>query len=454
MQQYTKLVRVFLIAVAAASIFCLGASMARADKLHLKDGRVLEGTVESEGDGFMYFKYKVGGIEQSTLFSSADITKLERDSATNPVPSAPTPGKADKPAVTGKAEESKPAVAAAKPKASKDGKRVERLAILNFGPPSSWGKDPRTREVESTVGVQISASAFKNAIPMLEKDGVTAVAVRINSGGGYLSELAKFHEVLQNDFKPRFRTVGWVESAISAAAMSPWVLEEFYMLPEGNIGACTGWYGRLQAMKGIELEVVLAMMEDASRKGGRDPKIMRSMQICCDRGEAPLSADIDPVTGDVTWHQDVSGQFLLNPPNQILTFTAEQAVKFKFAKAIAATPEDLAHAMFGEHAEFEFGGKDAADYVDSNMIESDTAEKHAIEVVIKYVRRIEEAAATQDRAERGALVGQARTFLHQLKRWCEKNPNLEQVLGNKIGVEALDKEWFQIEEERLKNLMK
>src|SRR5690606_38032767 len=139
--------------------------------------------------------------------------------------------------------------------ANKSAPGVRRIAILNFGPPSSW-----QNEVDSTVGIQISADAWKRAVPLLEKDNVTDVIVRINSGGGLLAELGKFNEVYEKEYKPRFRTVAWIESAISCAAMSPWVLEEFYFLPEGNIGACTGWSGRLSAVKGLELEMVLLQM--------------------------------------------------------------------------------------------------------------------------------------------------------------------------------------------------
>src|SRR5262245_30451116 len=60
-----------------------------ADKLHLKDGRVVEGSITSEGDDYLYFKSKVGGIDKTDFYAKSDIKKIERDSVTNP---APTPG--------------------------------------------------------------------------------------------------------------------------------------------------------------------------------------------------------------------------------------------------------------------------------------------------------------------------------------------------------------------------
>jgi GxxExxY protein len=59
--------------------------------------------------------------------------------------------------------------------------------LLNFGAPSCWqGK------IESGVGDVITAKAFREAIPLLEKDGVTDVVIRINSGGGLGLEVERF----------------------------------------------------------------------------------------------------------------------------------------------------------------------------------------------------------------------------------------------------------------------
>ena len=82
-------------------------------------------------------------------------------------------------------------------------------------------------------------------------------------------------------------------------------------------------------------------MEDASKKGKHNPLIMRAMQI-----QQPLSATIDPVTGQVEWFPDTkTGKIIVNPDGQVLTLTAGEAVRLKFGKAIAATPEELARAM-------------------------------------------------------------------------------------------------------------
>jgi len=411
-------IKTMMLALVGACTLLAATTSALADKLHLKDGRVLEGEVVREGEGFVYFKVKVGSIEQEQFFTTDQIVKIEKDSD------------AAAPATT----TTKSGEGAASKKAPADG--VRKIAILNFGPPSSW-----QGEIDTTVGIQISADAWRRAIPLLEKDGVTDVVVRINSGGGLLLELQKFMDVYETQYKPRFRTVAWIESAISAAAMSPWVLEEFYFLPEGNIGACTGFSGRLNAIKGPQLEMVLYQMEEASRKGKKDPKIMRAMQIM-----DPLSATVDDRTGQVSWFQDVtSGEYVVNPVGQVLTITANEAVKLKLGKAVAATPDELARAMGYE--EFVWGGKEAIDFIDKNMRDNDKADKNWQTTAEKYERTVNVAAGIQDRQRRGAEVGIARRHLAELKRLFSGNPNFALMYGT-------DDEWFREQEELLKRLMR
>lgn len=416
--------RLSILCVAVVALLAMTGN-ALADKLHLKDGRTLEGTITSETKDYVYFTLKVGGIEHTDIFLMSDIKEIERDSITNPTPA--------------------PAGTTAPGAASKNSKNdgVHRICILNFGPPSVWGG-----QYDDMVGLEVSAAAFERALPVMKRDGVTDVVIRINSGGGALLEIEKFHAVFEK-YKQNFRTVCWVESAISAAAMSPWVIEEFYMMPNGSIGACTGWSGNLVAVKGVDLAEVLLMMEKASKKANRNPAIMRSMQIL-----EPLSVTIDPVTGKVTWYQDESsGTDLVNPKDHILTFNAADAVKYKFAKAIALSKEELAEAMLGPGVEYVWAGREASELVDNSIRTNDKANKEAIEVVVKYVRAIAAATQLQDPQERGAEVGRARKMLNQLEAWVKQNPNLEFFLAQYAGA-LLSREWFTIQRELLRDLMR
>jgi hypothetical protein len=415
----SKFVKSFLWAMAFAGAALIAGGEAFADKLYLKDGRVLEGKVVREGKDFLFFRVKIGTVESDQMFTSDQFSKVERDDATP------------------KNDENLKKEADAKQQASAKtdtGKHTgaTRVAILNFGCPSEWqGK------YDDMVGLQVNADSFHRAIPLLEKDHVDVVVVRVKSGGGALSELAKFHDVFEKEYKPKFRTVAWIESAISAAAMSPWVLEEMYFYPQGNIGACTGWHGDLVAVKGIQLEMVLDMMEKASAMGKKDPAIMRAMQIM-----EPLSADIDE-NGEVHWHQNESGAYILNRSKNVFTMNANDAIKFKFGKGIAATRDELAKAMGLQ--EVEWAGQEATDFIDRNIKETDGTSKQFRAMYAKYQLAIELAKQLQDKERRGIELGKARRLLAEMKQRMRINPNLKDFIGIPDG-------WFEEQEEIIRKL--
>src|ERR1041384_4869288 len=133
---------------------------------------------------------------------------------------------------------------------------VPRAAVISLG--------DHDKEM---VGQFITADSLDRCIPLLEKEHIDIVAIRINSGGGALLEIQKLSDEIEFKFKPKFRTVAWIEHAISAAAMTAHCMEEIYLMPGASYGACTGWYGQLTAVKGRDLQEVLYMMEKISARG-------------------------------------------------------------------------------------------------------------------------------------------------------------------------------------------
>ncbi|HZW10603.1 MAG TPA: hypothetical protein VFF69_11930 [Phycisphaerales bacterium] len=394
-----------------------------ADKIYLKDGRVIEGEIVREHDGSVWVNYKIGGVEQNgVFFSSSMIDRIERDA---PAEAAPI--------------EAKPAPeSAAKAQPRRPG--VPRAVVLTL---------------EGTVGLEFAAKPLKDAIPMLEaqlgpaEDGERVVVLKVNSGGGLLLEIEHLHKVLEEEYKPRFRTVAWIESAISAAAMTSHILEEIYFMPQGNYGACTGYSGPLVAMKDRPLEEVLYMMEKVSAKGNHPIPIMRSMQI-----DEPLSANIGG-DGQVSWYNTDEGEFLVNPKGRILTFNANTATKFKFSKGTAATVDELAKLL--GYQEVEWVGRPEA----GSLFPISKAEEHQRwwresveettsrfnEYFAKYQISVQNAASSQDRAERGMFVGAARRELAIIERACKEHPNIKLLNGIPDG-------WFEEQHELLRDLMR
>ncbi|MGH7131048.1 MAG: hypothetical protein ACREJO_03790 [Phycisphaerales bacterium] len=438
--------------VAALAVSAVMSSAAFADKVYLKNGNIIDGKVKSnDGTSLVFVEMKDGKEVQTHYLSISDevsrvvVEESKPAAPATPAPVAATPAKSDKPADTAKTSEPGATKAAdsAKPEKSKPAitGRPTRVAFINYGPPSSWqGK------VQNMVGIQIAAKPMMDIIPILEKEKIDVVVVRINSGGGYSHEMWKLSNMFQTEYKPRFRTVAWIEWAISAAAMSPWILEEFYMMPEGAVGGCTEFRGGGIATQGIGLQNILFKMEEVSKKAHRDPKIMRSMQI-----REPLSANID-ADGNVTFFNDESGNIKVNPPGQVLTLTAPMAMQIKFAKGVAATPEELCRAM--GLVEFEIAGKQASDYIDSYMRKTQEIETKFQEVAAKYDLAVQ--AARQARNNREVLqqeAGLAMRYLKQMKDWVGTNENFRFHLAGNLGIEEITPEWFEQQETMLKRLL-
>lgn len=402
-----------------AAVMLLGSagSAWAADKVHLKDGRVLEGTIVRELNGSVWLRYKIGGIEQEGFFTPAQIDRIERDAGATPPPADPIKANAD---------------SNAKAQAKRPGE--VRAVVLTL---------------EGTVGMEFASKPLEDAIPWLEENQVDVVVLKINSGGGYLLEIENMHKVLVDKYKKKFRTVAWIESAISAAAMSSHVLEEIYFMSDGNYGACTGWFGALQAVEGYDLQKVLYMMEKASAEGKKDHKIMRSMQI-----EEPLSYNRD-ANGDITWYNTEEGKYLVNPTGRILTFDATQAESCGFSRGKADSLKELEALLgypevnwLGRHVNGEiFPLSQVEDNMRTWRASVSDANERLGEYRTKYELAKANAASSQDIDQRGAFVGLARQHLGVLRRICREHPNIAFFTG-------LNEEWFRQEEKILRDLLR
>lgn len=413
--------------VAAAAIFGMVLN-ASADKLHLKDGRVLDGKIVRQGEGFVFFKHKVGSVDTEELFTTDQVAKIEKTDAAADAAASDESAKKDDPK-SGEAKKDD----ASKPADDHKKSGATKMVLLNFGPPREW-----QGRYESMVGIHVNFEAFKNAAEQLKKKDVDVVVIRVNSGGGMSYEMPRFQDLFENVYKKNWRTVAWIDQAISAAAMSPWPIEEYYFFPEGKMGACTEFtMNDMKASSGGKLELILARMEMASGWGKKNPAIMRAMQI-----QEPLSADIDQ-QGNVIWRQDEDGQYLLNPKGQVFTINSNQAIKFKFAQGIASTKEELVSAM--KIHEAEWVAQDVTDYVANNIKENHVADKRFEEIITKYEQAVSLAASLPDRERRSTQISIARRHLAEIQHAYKVNPNYGLIRG-------IDDDWFRGQERRLKEL--
>lgn len=427
--------------------------MANADaaaraKLTLKDGTTVEGELVREVDGLVWIKVVANGKEETKMFTSSDYSKMEKLGDAAPAVSAPAaPATPTAPAKT----ETKPADAApvttATPAESKPrtGNRVPRAAVLTLG--EGGDKD--------MVGVYMMAKPLRDAIPMLKKDNVDIVVFRINSGGGALLEIQKLSDVIYNEYRKDFRTVAWIDYAISAAAMTSHCIEEIYMTPEGAYGACTGWSGQLQAIKDRGLEEVLFQMERISARGNHDPQIMRAMQIM-----EPLSATVSD-RGQVSFYQDTtSGNLVLNPKGRVFTFTSETAAAVRFSSGTASTLDELAKAMNLQEVEWVGVKKPgfawpicAAEQMQMDFREKTYKDEQALDGYRITLDTALQMGQQGDEETKAKLAGKAREAMNRIISAINNNPNLA-IFKFNMYPDRFREEWIDPTDKRIRDLLK
>lgn len=222
-------------------------------------------------------------------------------------------------------DEKKPATA--KPKGDTKAPREDLPPLFVLPLDGMVGLEFRTEEIEA-IGEEA------------DKYGRSIIVFVIDSGGGLVSEMEDIHVVL-TDLAQRHRLVGWIKHATSGACATAIHFPEIYFMTEGRAGGMTAFDSVNGVVKGQEHQDWLRTAGNWMEQGGRDRKIAKAMID----NTFELSYDKDPVTGEVTWHQDLSGEFVASRRGQNLEFTSSQAVHCGFAQGIADTTGELAELL-------------------------------------------------------------------------------------------------------------
>ncbi|MCA9310620.1 MAG: hypothetical protein KDA21_05390 [Phycisphaerales bacterium] len=407
----TKTNRIWMtLALLVAAFGILFAAPLHAAKIHMNDGRVLEGKIVQEGDDYVMLLVKIGSVESEQFLLMSDVSKIERDATEKVVKD--TPAKDDSKKGT--------------PTIIDDG--ATRVAFITL---------------EEMVGPYMNAGALRRSYKMLkelpEEQQPDVVVLDIHSGGGALSELGLIQNLILNEISKDYRTVAWIRWAISAAAMSAWACDEIYMRTDASIGGCTGYMpipGNAKAIDGIELEQVLYMMEQVSRRTNKDPLIMRAMQI-----QSPLSCDIDPSTGEVTWLHNEKGEYLVNRGDEILTLNAITAERYGISLGTADSKDELMKLL--GCPEWVEVGSEAAAYQYEFRDNVKSGDLRLKELYNSYVNNVN-VAGSRGGDERGKFIGRARQDLRAMQAVIRKAPSLES--------NGFTDEWFNDQFEYLRKL--
>ncbi len=379
--------------IIVALVVALAAASAFGDRVHLTDGRVLEGEIVRETDGFIYVRVMIGGVSKDELVLRSNISKIERE---EPV----------------------------KEEASDDDD--DWFDDDEGDAPSDGSVRVAFITLEEMVGPYMFAPAFSDAVDEIEDDDVDVVILRVNSGGGALIEIEPLINVIEDEIKPNYRVAAWIESAISAAAMTSSVCEEIYFMSEGNMGAATGFRqtgNGAQRMDGRELEEVLRWMETVSERGQKNPLIMRAMQV-------PTNLSVDfAADGSVVWRNDLQGEHIVATEDDILTFDSQTAMKYKYAQGVADTKDELMRTM------------GISDWVEVAKDGDEVMQRHREEVrrgdaEVGKLWALFNIAAQQDQD-----ITKARRYLAQLKAWGKRNKAFAKYGGG--GSPPLSEEVFR-----------
>lgn len=237
------------------------------------------------------------------------------------------------------------------------------------------------------------------------------IVLVIDSHGGYAAAMEGIHNTIL-DLKKRHRVIAWIKTAISAAAASCIACDEIYFMTEGTLGAMTTFGGTV-SIKDEQLQAWLDLSGKLMKNGGRSPYIAHAMVTT----PSLLSYDKDPETGEVTWHNDLSGKNVLSTDTTNLVFTSGMALESGFADGIADTGEQLAKLLdLSEWREIDTYGKSIANRW------KDTVEKAKVEIPRLIASRGLVSGTPEQQL--GALI----RINEELIKWIEKAPSIARTM--------------------------
>ncbi len=250
-----------------------------------------------------------------------------------------------------------------------------RIAVLHLG------GSTLDREALDLVGLHIRAEALTAAIPLLEEARTDTVVLRISSSAGSSDEALRIAQVIQTEFKPRFRTVTWVDTAWGSAVPIAWTADEVVMSSSGEIGLAFAWIESCltwgpPAGRITSLEDWLAFGDRVSAWSGRDPVLMSALQSL-----HPLSYNIDAV-GQRIWRADAHGQVVITHGNSDFRLNAATAVSLDIAVGIADSSAELAMSL--GHASGAWVGKDADALLQRHAVEAEQRRRISEQLWLDY----------------------------------------------------------------------
>lgn len=294
-----------------------------ADTVTLKSGKVYEGEIIEQTDDIVIIRVTSGTIQRDLPIYMDDVEEIKTGDEVGDIDVEVKPDRPNR-----DAETSDPVVA--------DPASVDLYNKKVFVIPMHEG-----------VGTFFRQDKLQEAIDAVRHLEPDVIVLEIDSPGGALSEVYKLSEYL-SEVRDEFRVVAWIKSAISAAAMTAMNCREIYFMREGHIGAATAWRmnnGQAEALRGPGLDqwmnYAFTMSEDAGYNGYiAHAMIDKDIELSCDIEELP--------NGErrITWYNDIeAGEHKVCNNEDVLTFTAEEALKYGLSLGTADNEDELARLL-------------------------------------------------------------------------------------------------------------
>jgi len=355
-----------------------------------------EGTIVRAGDRFITIETMISGASRQKTIFFGDIVTISELGAAQEAPRAE--------AAAPKGNAAKPAAPATNPDLSSKDASASKPAAL--GRPTGVFYLP----LDGGVGDEIRHEEIEMIGKEADKYGPGQIIVlMINTNGGLVLESELIDETIQK-IQKNHRVVAWVKKSISAGCSLAMACSEIYFMTEGTAGSVTTVNGSGSLPEEQVISHIEALVETAKRNGYSE-HIARAMKL----NKYMCSYDKDPVTGDVTWYGDMSGEFILSDDKSNLCFNSSNAYHCGFAKGIADTEADLARLLdLPEWKEVnDYGRKIAKRWVD-------TVERAKEEIPKLFARR-QYAGTAGDAVER---IGKLIRIDEELLRWIDRAPNV------------------------------
>jgi hypothetical protein len=244
------------------------------------------------------------------------------------------------------------------------------------------------------------------------------IVLLVDSDGGSAYESQLIAETIFN-IRNRHRVVAWVHKAISAGCQTAMCCSEIYFMTEGTAGSVTTWNpGTGQSIKGEELQKSMEHLAEIAERAGHNGG--RWIAYAMKTNTAMVSYDKDPVTGKVTFYNDLSGEKILSDANSNLCFNATNALDCGFSDGTADTEEDLARLLnLPKWCEVSDYGRRIAKQWEQ------TVEKAQEEIPLLAARYNYKGTGSGDAVE---VLGTRIGIIQDLIRWHDRCPNVAQQM--------------------------